>query len=39
MTPKNGHASDQELPDVGAQRGTWFDAQPDLNPERLVQGG
>ena len=30
------HASEQERPDVAAQREAWFEAQPDLDPERLV---
>jgi transposase len=33
---KTAHASEQARPDVAARRQTWFDAQPDLDPERLV---
>lgn len=33
---KNAHASEQERPDVAAQRQAWFDAQPDLDPKHLV---
>ena len=33
---KTAHASEQERPDVAARRRAWFDAQPDLEPERLV---
>jgi transposase len=33
---KTAHASEQERPDVAAQREAWFEAQPDLDPERLV---
>ena len=33
---KTAHASEQERPDVAARRRAWFDAQPDLAPERLV---
>jgi transposase len=33
---KMAHASEQERPDVAAQRHAWFDAQPDLDPEHLV---
>ena len=33
---KTAHASEQERPDVAAQRQAWFDAQPDLDPEDLV---
>jgi len=33
---KTAHASEQERPDVAARRRAWFDAQPDLDPERLV---
>jgi transposase len=33
---KTAHASEQERPDVAAQRRAWFDAQPDLDPEDLV---
>uniref|UniRef100_UPI001A962F1A IS630 family transposase n=1 Tax=Sabulicella rubraurantiaca TaxID=2811429 RepID=UPI001A962F1A len=30
------HAAEQDRPDVAARRQAWFDAQPDLDPERLV---
>jgi hypothetical protein len=30
------HASEQERPDVKAARDEWFDAQNDLDPERLI---
>ena len=33
---KTAHASEQERPDVAARRRAWFEAQPDLDPERLV---
>lgn len=33
---KTGHAVEQDRPDVLKQRRAWFDAQPDLDPERLV---
>src|SRR3546814_4311299 len=33
---KTAHASEQERPDVLARRRAWFQAQPDLDPERLV---
>jgi len=33
---KTGHAVEQDRPDVLSQRRAWFDAQPDLDPERLV---
>jgi transposase len=33
---KTAHASEQERPDVAARRQTWFDAQPDLEPDDLV---
>ena len=33
---KTAHASEQERPDVAALREAWFEAQPDLDPERLV---
>ena len=33
---KTAHASEQERPDVAKRRSAWFDAQPDLDPERLV---
>ncbi|WP_240760073.1 IS630 family transposase [Lichenicoccus roseus] len=33
---KTAHASEQERPDVAARREAWFEAQPDLDPTRLV---
>ena len=33
---KTGHAAEQDRPDVLRQRQTWFEAQLDLDPERLV---
>jgi transposase len=33
---KTAHASEQQRPDVARRRRAWFDAQPDLDPERLV---
>jgi transposase len=33
---KTGHASEQDRPDVLIRREAWFEAQPDLDPERLV---
>ena len=38
ITCKKGpiHAAEQEWPDVKEARLAWFDAQPDLDPERLV---
>ena len=33
---KNAHAAEQERPDVVARRQAWFDAQPDLDPEKLI---
>ena len=33
---KTGHAVEQDRPDVLSKRRAWFDAQPDLEPERLV---
>jgi hypothetical protein len=30
------HASEQDRPDVLKRREAWFEAQPDLDPERLV---
>jgi transposase len=33
---KTAHASEQNRPDVAARREAWFEAQPDLDPERLV---
>jgi transposase len=33
---KTAHASEQERSDLAARPQAWFDAQPDLDPERLV---
>ncbi len=33
---KTAHASEQEQPNVARRRRAWFEAQPDLDPERLV---
>ncbi len=33
---KTAHASEQQRPDVLRRRQAWFEAQPDLDPERLV---
>jgi len=33
---KTAHASEQQRPDVRRKREVWFDAQPNLDPERLV---
>jgi len=33
---KTAHASEQERPEVAMRRQAWFDAQPDLDPQRLV---
>jgi transposase len=33
---KTAHASEQDRPDVLRRREAWFDAQPDLDPARLV---
>lgn len=33
---KTAHAAEQDRPDVLAAREAWFEAQPDLDPERLV---
>ena len=33
---KTAHAAEQERPDVAERRSTWFDAQPDLDPNRPV---
>jgi transposase len=35
-TKKTAHAAEQERPDVLRQRQAWFDAQINLDPERLV---
>jgi len=36
MEKKSAHAAEQDRPDVLTRRQKWFDAQPDLDPERLV---
>ena len=33
---KSAHASEQGRADVAAVRIVWFEAQPDLDPERLI---
>ncbi|MGH7262247.1 MAG: IS630 family transposase [Nitrospiraceae bacterium] len=33
---KTAHASEQQRADILSRRRAWFDAQPDLEPERLV---
>jgi transposase len=33
---KTGHAIEQDRPDILKQREAWFEAQPDLDPARLV---
>jgi transposase len=33
---KSAHAAEQDRPDILMRRRVWFDAQPDLDPERLV---
>ena len=33
---KAAHAAEQDRPDVAHRRQAWFDAQPDLDPARLV---
>jgi transposase len=33
---KTAHAAEQNRPDVLKKREAWFDAQPDLDPERLI---
>ena len=33
---KTAHASEQERPDILKRREAWFEAQPDLDPSRLV---
>ena len=33
---KTAHAAEQDRPDIAARRQAWFDAQPDLDPDRLV---
>ena len=36
MQKKTGHAAEQDRPDVLTKRRAWFEAQPDLDPARLV---
>ena len=36
MEKKTAHAAEQDRPDILTRRQEWFDAQPDLDPERLV---
>ena len=36
MEKKTAHAAEQSRPDVLKRRWDWFDAQPDLHPDRLV---
>jgi transposase len=33
---KTAHASEQQRPDILHRRRAWFEAQPDLDPERLI---
>ena len=33
---KTAHAAEQEWPDVAVRRQAWFDAQPYLDPEKLI---
>ena len=33
---KTAHAAEQDRPDVAAAREAWFEAQPDLDPARLI---
>jgi hypothetical protein len=33
---KTAHATEQDRPDILKRREDWFDAQPDLESERLV---
>jgi len=33
---KAAHAAEQDRPDVALRRQAWFDAQPDLDPARLI---
>ena len=33
---KTAHAAEQTRPDVARRRQAWFDAQPDLDPDKLV---
>ncbi|MEM6439106.1 MAG: IS630 family transposase, partial [Pseudomonadota bacterium] len=36
FSKKSAHASEQDRADVAAAREAWFEAQPDLDPERLI---
>jgi transposase len=36
MEKKSAHAEEQDRPDVLRRRRAWFEAQPDLDPDRLV---
>jgi hypothetical protein len=36
MEKKSAHAAEQDRPDILKQRWAWFEAQPDLDPDRLV---
>ncbi|MBS1055132.1 IS630 family transposase, partial [Gluconobacter kondonii] len=36
MEKKTAHAAEQDRPDILTRRQEWFDAQPDLDPARLV---
>ena len=36
MEKKSAHAAEQDRPDVLRRRWAWFEAQPDLDPDRLV---
>jgi transposase len=36
MEKKSAHAAEQDRPDILRRRWDWFEAQPDLAPERLV---
>ncbi|AHI24956.1 transposase [Komagataeibacter xylinus] len=36
MEKKTAHAAEQDRPDVLKRRQDWFNAQPDLDPDRLV---
>lgn len=36
MEKKTAHAAEQDRPDILTRRQDWFDAQPDLDPARLV---
>jgi transposase len=36
MEKKSAHAAEQDRPEVLRRRWAWFEAQPDLHPDRLV---